>query len=67
MDQNIDKINLTSTELATQSIVDFKVSDKLYMKKSREVVKVIILVELTMTMIELGIVSTVIDSVKSAI
>ena len=63
----MDKVNSTSTEIATQSIIDFKVTDKFYMKKRIDIIKIVVLVELSMNMIELGIANTVIDSVKSAI
>ncbi len=43
-------MNLTSTEIATQSIIDFRVSDKFYFKKRTDIVKVIALVELSMPM-----------------
>lgn len=35
------------------------------MKKRTDIVKIIVLIELSMTMIEIGILATVIDSVKS--
>ena len=46
----IDRTNLSSTEIATESIIDFRVSDKLYYKKRTDTIKIIVLVELTMPM-----------------
>ena len=46
--ETIDKSNLSSTEIATQSIIDFRVSDKLYFKKRTDIIKILILVELSM-------------------
>jgi hypothetical protein len=60
-------VNITSTEIATQSIVDFRVADKFYLKKKTNIVKFLIVIELSMLMIELGIVSTIIESLKSII
>ena len=65
IDQAVDKINLTAAEVSTQSILDFRVSDKFYMKKRIDIIKVVVLVELTMPMLEQGIFAMVIDSLKS--
>ena len=40
-----------STEIATQSIVDFRVTDKFYLKKKTNIVKILIVIELSMPMI----------------
>lgn len=61
MDQN----NLQCAEISTQSIIDFRVSDKFYFKKRTDIVKVLVVVELSMNMMEMGIVATVISSLKS--
>jgi hypothetical protein len=65
--ETIDKNNLTSTEIATQSIVDFRVSDKLYFKKRTDIIKMIVLVELTMPMMDIGVFASVCDGIKSVI
>ena len=67
VDEAIDKTNTTSTEVATQSILDFRVSDKFYIKKRTDLIKVIVMVEFSMPMMEHGIIGTVIDSIKSVV
>lgn len=67
IEETIDKLNINSTELATQSIVDFRVSDKFYMKKRRDIIKIVILVELSMSIMETGVFATVLESVKSVL
>ena len=42
---------MSNTDLATQGVIDFRVSDKFYMKKRTDLIKVVVLVELTMSMI----------------
>ena len=46
-------------------MIDFRVADKFYYKKRTDIVKIIVVIELSMNMIELGIVATVISSLKS--
>ena len=67
IEETIDKVNINSTELATQSIVDFRVTDKFYMKKRRDIIKIVILVELSMSIMETGVFATVLESVKSVL
>lgn len=67
IEETIDKLNINSTELATQSIVDFRVTDKFYMKKRRDIIKIVILVELSMSIMETGVFATVLESVKSVL
>ena len=50
VDEAVDKLNMSSTEIATQSIIDFKIFDKFYMKKRTDIIKMIVLVELSMSM-----------------
>jgi hypothetical protein len=58
-------MNLQSAEIATQSIIDFRVSEKIYFKKRTDIVKIIAVVELSMNTQELNIFSTVLSSLKS--
>ena len=58
-------MNLQSAEIATQSIIDFRVSEKIYFKKRTDIIKIIAVVELSMNTLELNIFSTVLSSLKS--
>ena len=46
-------------------VIDFQVTDKFYMKKRTDIVKILVAIEASMHTIELGIVATVISSLKS--
>ncbi len=65
IDENLDKTNLQSTDIATQCILDFKVADKFYYKKRTDIIKMIAVIELSMPIIELGIFGSIINSLKS--
>lgn len=55
---------MNSAEIATQAIIDFKVSDRMYLKKRTDMVKVFIVIEMSMLMIELKVVQTIISSLR---
>jgi hypothetical protein len=48
IEEGIDKANLQSAEIATQSVIDFRVSEKIYFKKRTDIIKILALVELSM-------------------
>ena len=58
-------MNTTNTEIATQEMFDFRVSDKFYYKKRTDVINIVVALELSQAMMELGVYSTVLDSLKS--
>ena len=60
IDENIDKKNMEATEIATKGVIDFVVKDKFYHLKRTDIVKIIICIELSQVMIELGIFNTII-------
>lgn len=60
IEQNVDRKNLEATEIATKGVIDFVVKDKFYHLKRVDIVKIIICIELSQVMIELGIFNTVI-------
>jgi protein transport protein SEC24 len=65
VEEGTDRANLDSPEVGSDMVIDFQVADKFYMKKRTDVVKLFLAVELSMQSIELGIVATVISSLKS--
>lgn len=65
IDESIDRANIDTSEISSQLVLDFQVVDKFYMKKRTDIVKIFIALELSMATIEMGIVSTVISSLKS--
>lgn len=67
VEETVDPQNINSTEVATQNVIDFKVTDKFFMKKRRDVLKLIVAVEVSMTFIELGLLINILQSIKSAI
>ena len=65
IDERTDKANTTNTAISTQEMFDFRVSDKFYYKKRTDVINLVIALELSQPMMELGVFSTVLDSLKS--
>lgn len=65
IDESIDRANIDTPEVSSQLVLDFQVVDKFYMKKRTDIVKIFVTLELSMATIEMGIVSTVISSLKS--
>lgn len=65
IEEGTDKGNLQSAEVATQSIIDFRVSDKIYFKKRTDVIKVFILVEMSMNTLEMGVFASVLSGLSS--
>lgn len=55
---------MNSAEIATQAVIDFRVSDRIYLKKRTDIIKVFIVIEMSMQMIELKVVQTVISSLR---
>jgi hypothetical protein len=51
IEDTIDKNNFISTEVATQSIIDFRVKDKFYFKKRTDIIKLYFVIEISMPMI----------------
>lgn len=60
IDENIDRQNLDATEIATKGVIDFVVKDKFYHLKRTDIVKIIVCIEFSQVMIELGVFNTVI-------
>lgn len=65
--ETADKENTNRSEIATEGVIDFIVSDKIYFKKKTNIIKVIIAIELSLGMLETGIFASVIQSVRSAL
>lgn len=65
VDERVDKENVNSTAIATQELFDFRVSDKFYYKKRTDVINLVLAIELSQSMMEIGAYSTVLDSLKS--
>lgn len=65
VEEGLDRANVDSGEVSSQLVLDFQVVDKFYMKKRTDIVKIFVALELSMASIELGVVSTVISSLKS--
>lgn len=51
----------------TQGVVDYKVSDPIYMKKSQDQVKILICLEMTKVTIENNLFANIIESIKASI
>jgi protein transport protein SEC24 len=65
IEENIDRANIDTPDISSQLVIDFQVTDKFYMKKRTDIIKIFVVIELSMQTIELGIVSTIISSLKS--
>lgn len=61
----MDRANVDSPEISSDMVIDFQVADKFYMKKRTDIIKIFVVIEVSMQTIELGIVATVISSLKS--
>lgn len=61
----MDRANVDSPEISSDMVIDFQVADKFYMKKRTDIIKIFVVIEVSMQSIELGIVATVISSLKS--
>ena len=61
----MDRANVDSPEISSDMVIDFQVADKFYMKKRTDIIKIFVVIEASMQAIELGIVATVISSLKS--
>ena len=49
--ETAEKENFNNNEVSTEGVIDFEVSDKFYMRKKRDVIKVIIAIEMTLSML----------------
>lgn len=60
IDGSTDSNNLNSSEILTEGIIDFEVSDKIFMRKRLDIIKVIIAIEVNRYMYETGIINIII-------
>lgn len=65
--ETTDKENMNRSEVAIEGVIDFEVTDKFYMRKRVDYVKVIIAIEMTLPMLETGLFGSITQSVRSAL
>ena len=63
----IDPTLLANGELMTQGVVDYKVSDGLYMKKAHDQVKILVCLEMTKVTTENSLFANILESVKASL
>lgn len=62
-----DYNNISDTNVATEGVIDFVVTDKTFMKKRTDIVKILIAIEVNNFLLESNAFTTIIDSAKAAI